>query len=120
LIDVSLALDRVLDPDDRIHEQHSIKGKARSHGRAKARNAEIKPVYGCESGAHDQTHYLNLQGMGKVEFSGGACGNAIEVIESEAQQIQYGESEQRFLHLTISGHCSISADGLTPISIGAI
>jgi hypothetical protein len=36
--------------------------------------------------------------MGKAEFSGGGCGNAIEVIECEARQIQYGEREQRFLH----------------------
>jgi hypothetical protein len=38
----------VPNPKDRVHEQRSVKGKTSGHGYAKARNAEIKPIHGCE------------------------------------------------------------------------
>src|SRR5262245_27395484 len=52
----------ILDLNDRVHEQKSVKGKAKRNGRAKARNPEIKPVHRSEpsAGAHDQPHGIRV------------------------------------------------------------
>src|SRR5262245_5054371 len=78
---------RVPNPKGRVNEQRSVKGKTSSYGCAKARDAETKPIHGCEpcTGARNQA-----QGTGVH-----SCDAAAEALTDEKQAEAQPEAQIR-------------------------